>query len=123
LARFQVMRDSLSFWAGIGFATYGIGQIFYALSWPGLLPNGDSILGHLISTSAMIALVDLTILDVFLLAAVLLHWPSQKDLVGGRWLLWLIVWLAIVTAGFGLIIRFEAQLPRLLTDDGRFTTA
>ena len=47
LGRYHVLRDSLSFWVGSGFAAYGIGQIFYALTWSGLLPGGGQILGHL----------------------------------------------------------------------------
>ena len=119
--RFHVMRDPLSFWAGSGFAAYGIGQVFYALSWPGLLPNGDPILGHLTNTSAAIALVDLTILDAALLAAILAPWPRRESLTGTRWQ-WVVAGgLVIVASLFGALIFFESYLPGFVDSTGTYT--
>jgi PAS domain S-box-containing protein len=122
LGRYQVLRDSISYWAGLGFAAYGIGQIFYALTWPGLLPGGESILGHLANTPAVIALLDLTILDVFLLAAVLMRSPAKQSLAGRRWLWSVAAWLFFATALFCVLILFEPYLPVFVSQDGRFTS-
>jgi PAS domain-containing protein len=120
--RYQVLRDPLSFWAGCGFVLYGIGQIFYALSWQGVLPDGTSILGHLTNTSSWVALIDLAILSAFLLAAVLVRWPRQQSLLEKRWLTFVIALGLGATALFGIIILFESSLPKFVTDHGAFTT-
>ncbi|HSJ88056.1 MAG TPA: PAS domain S-box protein [Anaerolineales bacterium] len=121
LGRYHVMRDSLSFWVGCGFAAYGIGQIIYALTWPGLLPNGAAILGHLANTPPWIAIVDLSILSVFLLAAILIPWPTTQHFMGLRWL-WIVgLWLVLAAVGFGLLVYFESHLPLLVTPEGKFT--
>jgi PAS domain S-box-containing protein len=121
LGRYQVLRDPVSFWVGSGFAVYGIGQIFGGLSWPGLLPNGSSILGNLSSTSAWIGLVNLTFLEVFLLAAVLSPWPSQLSLPGNQWLKPVFTFLLIAVAAFSLLILVERRLPVLVDERGFFT--
>jgi len=92
LGRCRVLHDPLSYWAGIGFAVYGIGQVFFALSWPGVLPAQRSILAELPSTSALVVLIDNSLLGGLLLAALL---------------------------GFGLLIGFESVLPELVSQ-GRF---
>jgi hypothetical protein len=80
--RYHVLRDPVSIWVGSGFAVYGIGQIFYALSWPGLLAEGRGILGNLPGTPAFIVLTSLSILVIFLLAAVLIPQPASQRLPG-----------------------------------------
>ena len=120
--RYHVMRDVLSFWVGSGFAAYGIGQIFYALTWPGLLPGDQPVLGHFEHTSAWISLINLTILAACLLAAVLTRWPGRQDLFGRRWLGSVLIWLAIVVTGFGVLIYREAELGVLVDAEGRFST-
>jgi PAS domain S-box-containing protein len=121
LGRYHVLRDALSFWVGSGFAAYGIGQILYALTWPGVLPGGNSILGELANTSAWVALVDLTLLNVFLLAAVFLRWPEKQSFRSARSWLWVLVtWLLIVVLGFGLLIAFEDKLPLFIGPEGQF---
>lgn len=119
--RYQVMRDPLSFWTGSGFTAYGIGQIFYTLTWPGLMPDGSPILGDLASTPALIALVDLSILNIFLLAASLMRWPDRLSLPGNQWSRWVIVGILIVVTIFGLLILFEHSLPTLIETGGTFT--
>jgi PAS domain S-box-containing protein len=123
LGRYHVLRDPLSFWVGSGFAAYGIGQIFYALTWPGLLPSGGSILGNLANTPAWVALVDLTILTTFLIAATLMRWPKPQSLPGNSWILYIVVLLLFVIVGFSLLISFESTLQVLVTQDEKFTTA
>lgn len=121
LGHYQVLRDPISFWVGYGFAAYGIGQIFHALTWPGVLPDGSSILGQLPNTAALIALVDISLLGVLLLAAVLFGRPGKLSLVGKRWLWPLGIWLVFVLVGFGLLVLFESSVPVLVEVDGRFT--
>ena len=122
LGRYQVLRDPISFWVGCGFAAYGIGQIFYALTWPGVLPDGSSILGQLANTPALIAVLDISLLGVFLLAAVLFGRPGKQSLWGKQWV-WLVgSWLVIVLVGFGSLAFFESTLPILVSADGRFTS-
>lgn len=123
LGRYHVLRDSLSFWVGSGFAAYGIGQVFYALTWPGLLPDGRSILGQLANTSAWIAILDLTILIGFLLAATRVRAPGPQSLAGNRWLWVVLPWLFAVTAGFIVLIALESHLPLFVDSSGRFTSA
>jgi PAS domain S-box-containing protein len=121
LGRYQVLRDPVSFWSGSGFTAYGIGQIFYALTWPGLLPEDGSILGNLASTPALIALVDLTILNVFLLAASLMSWPGRLSLPGNQWSRLVSAGLLTVIVGFSLLILFEGYLPALVNEAGAYT--
>ncbi len=123
LGRYQVLRDPVSFWVGSGFAVYGLGQVFYALTWPGLLPDGSPIIGHLASTSAWIALIDLTILEVFLLAAVLNPWPNRLSLPGNQWRKLVFIYLGIAAVVFSLLILLERVLPVLVDGEAKFHTA
>ena len=120
LGHYHVMRDPLSFWVGSGFAAYGIGQIFYALSWPGLLAGGEPILGHLGNTSAWIALIDLTVLSSFLLTAVLSKWPQTQSLQGWKWLGYVFACLLASIIVFVLLISIENYLPVFISATGRF---
>jgi PAS domain S-box-containing protein len=121
LGRYQVLRDPLSFWAGVGFILYSIGQIFYALSWPGLLPDGGSILAALANTSALIALVDLSILAFFLIAAVWLRWPDRLSLPGNRWLRFVLISSAVTAVVFSTMSLFEKFLPVFISEEGVFS--
>jgi PAS domain S-box-containing protein len=124
LGRYHVMRDPLSFWVGTGFAAYGIGQIFYALTWPSVLPGGGSILGHLANTSAWIALIDLTLLNTFLVAAIFMRWPGKSSFESNKSWLWpLVAWLLFVILGFRLLISIESSLPVFISAEGRFAPA
>jgi PAS domain S-box-containing protein len=121
LGRYVVLRDPVSFWVGSGYLVYGLGQIFYALSWPDLLPNGDPILGHLANTSAWLALVDLTLLEGFLLMAVLNPWPDRFSLPGNQWLKLIFAFLLAASIVFGLSVILEKNLPVLVDANGVFT--
>jgi len=67
--RFRVLRDPTSYWTGIGFCLYGVVLVFYVLAWPGLLPDGSSILGRLPGTAAWFPAVSGTALSGCLFAA------------------------------------------------------
>jgi PAS domain-containing protein len=121
LGRFQVLRDPLSFWAGLGFASLSVGHIFHVLAWPGLLPGKRSVIARLPNTPALITDLNLTLFGGFLLAAVLLPWPGKQALAGRRWLGVVAIWLFIVTLTFSLLVSFEQDLPVLVDPDGTFT--
>jgi hypothetical protein len=58
------MRDSGSFWIGMGAAGFSIALTFYALAWPGLLPDGGSIIDSSPGAAAWFLQTGLTILSV-----------------------------------------------------------
>lgn len=121
LGRYQVLRDPVSFWVGSGFLVYSIGHIYYMLSWPSVLPVGIPILGSLASTPVWIALVNLTVFEIFLLTAVLLPWPGRLSLPGNQWIRAIVTCILTAVIGFGLLIFFEAFLPRMVDAEGIFT--
>jgi PAS domain S-box-containing protein len=121
LGRYQVLRDPLSFWVGNGFATYAIGQIFVVLTWPGLLPGDASILGHSANTSTWIGILDLVLIDAFLLLSTILRWPNQTSAIKERWIWIVVAWQLLVTAGFVSVVLGEAQLVPFIGEDGQFT--
>jgi PAS domain S-box-containing protein len=120
LGRYTLLHQPLSYWIGLGFAGYGVGQLFVVLTWPGLLPGGGSILGRLANTPSAIGVVSQTVLDVSLLAAVLARWPGERSRPASRWL-GLAAWLLGMLAVFSLLIIFEGSLPTLVKADGSFT--
>ncbi len=119
--RCQVLRNSVSFWVGIGFATLGIGQLFYVLTWPGLMPDGGAIIARLPNTSAFIANLNLTILGGFLLAAALVRWPGDRVWVSRRWLGAVAAWLFFVTLAFIILVSIEQYLPSIMRTDQTYT--
>jgi PAS domain S-box-containing protein len=121
LGRYQVLRDPVSFWVGLGFASLGIGHVFHVLTWPGLLPGGRATIARFANTSAFITELNLTILGVFLLAAVLIRWPGKQSLAGRGGLGAVAAWLCFVTLTFIFFISFEQSLPVLVSADGAFT--
>ena len=120
LGRYQVLRDPVSFWVGTGFIVYGIGQIFYSLTWPGLLPEGRFILGSLASTSAWIALLNNTIFVAFLMIAVVIPWPGRLSLPGTQWQKLVFICIIVAALIFSLLILFEGYLPALVDGAGYF---
>jgi len=122
LGRYQVLRDPVSFWVGLGFATLSIGHLFYVLAWPGLLPDGRSIIARLDNTPALITQINLTLFGGILLAAVLLRSPEKHRLVGQRGLGAVAGWLVFVTLAYILLVAFEQYLPVAVNPDGTFTT-
>lgn len=119
--RYHVMRDPLSFWVGNGFATYAIGQIFVVLTWPGLLPGDASILGHSANTPTWIGIMDLVLIDAFLLSSTILRWPNQRSVLGERWIWIVVAWQFLVLVGFSSVVLGETQLVPFLSEDGQYT--
>src|SRR5512146_3018850 len=73
LGRYRVLRDPVSYWTGLGFATATIALIFYELTWPGLKAYGGAVLSRLTSTALWTGRVGPMVLSVVLLAAVLMR--------------------------------------------------
>ena len=119
--RYSVLRDSISYWTGMGFAAFSAGFVFYLLAWPGLLRSGEPVIGTFPSTPAWVVLPVMSILAICLLAAALSRWPDGTALAGKRWLGLLVAWLFLVILGGVLTIAFEKSLPLLVEKTGTFT--
>ena len=120
VGRYRVLRDPSSFWIGMGAIGYGITLVFYALTWPGLLPGGGAILGTLPSTSAWFVQIGLTIFAVSTLAAAVAGKP-RGDLKPGLLSLSPMAAVALLILLCGLIIAWGDRLPTLVTLAGVFT--
>jgi PAS domain S-box-containing protein len=118
--RYHVLRDSISFWVGMGFAGYGVATIFYILSFPGLLPDGTSLLARWTNTPAWIMTLLLSFLGLLLLVATMIRWPGNLALAGYRWLWPLAASIAFISAAYGWLIAREAYLPVLVEESGDF---
>ncbi|HOM70982.1 MAG TPA: ATP-binding protein [Armatimonadota bacterium] len=121
--RYQVLRDPVSFWTGMAFSSLSIGLIFDILAWPGLLPEGRSIIASLSNTASVITIIVPIIPGILLIAAVLAKWPDEREFAQISWLYFVFSWLAIVTLIYILIVVFENALPVFITAEGTFTTA
>jgi PAS domain S-box-containing protein len=116
--RWQVLRDPASFWVGIAFSGFSVGMLFNFMTFPGLLPGGGSIIGHLLSTAAWAAVVAAMILSVTLLAAVQVPWPGEHAAHPARWQVPALLWLVFVTLMHVLFIVYEQDMPVLVGSTG-----
>jgi PAS domain S-box-containing protein len=121
MVRYRVLRDPISYWTGMGFVGFSVGCVFYLLAWPGLLPNGGSVIGHFPSTAAWVSLPVMSILAICLLAADLSNWPGDTALSGRSWLRLLCGWIILVILGGVLTMIIEESLPVLVEATGAFT--
>ena len=120
--RYQVLRDPASFWIGIGFSGFAVGTLFNVLTFPGLLPDGQPIIGSLSNTPAWAGTLALTILRISLLLAILLRAPGESALEGQRALWSIFAWIVFITLLNVLFVRYGAYLPVLLREDGSYTS-
>ena len=120
LGRYTVLRDPTSFWIGSGAAGFGISLVFYALTWPGVLPDGGSVISGLPGTPVWILQIGLSIFSTFLLAAVMVHVPIDESLSRDRFYPVSAAWVTIVITAFVLLIHVEPALPPLITVSGIF---
>jgi PAS domain S-box-containing protein len=123
IGRYSVLRDPPSFWIGMGAMSYGISLIFRTLSWPGMLPNGEAIIGTLPGTTAWFVQFGITILSFFLLISPMVKIPQKDDLSNGWLALLIIFWISFLSIGFMLVIESEHYLPFLVDPDGSFKTS
>ena len=121
LGRYQVLRDPAAYWIGLAFAAFGLESVFFILTWPGLLPGGRGLIAQLPNTSGWIALLELSSLNIFLLAALLGRWPGEQALTGRRWLGSVVAWLLLITLLASLGVVFEQELPLLVGPQGNLT--
>ena len=120
LGRQRVLNDTVSYWTGIAFINILISNIFYILSWPGLLANGLPIIGHNTNTAAWILINENLLIAIIFLVASFISWPGKSALKGNRWTISVAGWtLAIVLLNI-LMIAFQDHLPLLVIDD-KFT--
>lgn len=120
LGRQRVLNDSLSYWTGIAFINIFITNIFYILSWPGLLANGLPIIGHNTNTSAWIMIIENIIIATIFLISSLISWPGKSALRGSKWVISVAGWTFVVLLLNILLFHFENQLP-LLVINNKFT--
>ncbi|NTU84246.1 MAG: hypothetical protein HGA45_33575, partial [Chloroflexales bacterium] len=121
LGRYQVLRASSAYWIGLAFASFGLGLVFYLLTWPGLRPDGRALLGQSTNTAAVIRTLTGMVFGLGLLGAVVLPWPAVRSRPGRRWGWGVGAWLILLILLGSLLIAFEPRLPVLVGDDGRYT--
>jgi PAS domain S-box-containing protein len=122
IGRYYEMRDIASFRIGMGAAGFSIAITFYALAWPGLLPDGGSIIASTPGAAAWFLQIGLTILSAFFLSAVLVRQSNEKKVPGRRSLIFISVWIVFLIIAFALVARADQYLPVLVTPTGIFTT-
>ncbi len=117
LGRQRVLNDVVSYWTGIAFMNILITNIFYILSWPGLLASGLPIIGHSTNTAAWIMINENILIAIIFLVASFISWPGKSALKGNRWTISVAGWtLAIVLLNI-LMIVFQDRLPLLVIND------
>jgi PAS domain S-box-containing protein len=121
LGRWRVLRDPVSFWVGAAFSAYGIGQVFTILTFPGVVPGGEPVIGHLRNNAAWIGTVSLQLLGLSLLAAALLRWPREASLQGWRSEATVAGWLVGNVLLNVLFVALEEHMPVMVDAAGGFT--
>lgn len=121
LERYHVLRNPSSFWIGMGAQGYGVAVVFYALAWPGLLPDRGSIIANLSGTAEWFLQSGITILIIFTFAAVLLSRPRFEQMKGTALILLSLCWTAFLALFFTVAVRVESFLPTLVNYLGDFT--
>jgi signal transduction histidine kinase/ActR/RegA family two-component response regulator len=118
--RYRVLQDSASYWIGMGFTGFAVALLGYVLAWPGLLPDGTSVLANLPGTAAWLPVLAFLALWVCLqLAAWSADQPGSWRPVQNWWVA--AFTMAALTALAGvLIIAFEHRLPLLVQANGAF---
>ncbi len=119
--RFQVQRDPVSYWTGVAVLTFFTADIFYILTWPGVMPNGQGLIAHFTGTAAWIVTIAQGISGGLLLPAALVRRPMLPALTGWRWLWSVVAWVAGVSVVYLLVIIFEQRLPEMVAATGTFS--
>ncbi len=120
LGRYHVLRDLPSFWIGMGTTGFGTALVFYALTWPGLLPDGGPVIASLPGTPAWFVQLGITVFSTFLLAAVLSRRPRGGKPAGGHLPALMTAWIVFLAVAFTLVVHAEQYLPVLVTATGVF---
>lgn len=83
--RYEVLKEPVSFWMGMAFLGFTVGITFYILAWPGMRPDGRSVIAQLSNTPTFMSVLAPGLLGVVLLAAVLTRWPGERTATARRW--------------------------------------
>jgi PAS domain S-box-containing protein len=118
IGRYNVLRDPVSFWVGLGSLCFCVALVFYTLAWPELLPDRGSIIASRPDAPTWFLQIGITILSAFLLVAVLVRRTAAEALSGKRLLLVASGWTVFVVLAFILVLRAESYLPELVTPTG-----
>lgn len=121
LGRYQVLRDPVSYWIGVGQLVVGGLAVFVVLTWPGSLPTGQSIIARFPSTSSYISTFVGVVLTATVFAAALSPWPGSKSLPGRRWVWSVAGFFSLTVIACVLFVVFEDRLPTLISANGSFS--
>lgn len=113
IGQYPTFRAPALYWVATGLAAATILSVFFILTSPGLGPGGQALIARLANTSTWIALTQLTVLSLALLAAVLIEWPGEKLRAGRWWLYSVAAWLVLVILGGSVLVGLERYLPAL----------
>ncbi len=121
LGSHRALRNPVTYWIGIAFASIAIFNVFYILSWPGLHADGRQVIGFLPGTAAWIILIAQIVFSVLLIIGVSVRWPGAHSLKGRSWAWSVASWLVLATLANVLLISFEEYLPSMVGPHGTFT--
>ena len=122
LGRYRVLRDAASYWIGVGFAALWVGNLFYILAWPGLLPGGRSIIARLPGTAAWMSVIAVGLFGTLMIVAALARSPNGQPSPTRRTWAWRAVAVLLGTGlSFCLAVVVEQRLPVLVRPGGTFT--
>ena len=114
------LRNPVTYWIGIAFASMAIFNVFYILSWPGLRADGQQIIGHLPGTAAWIITIAQILFSSLLIVGVSVSWPGEHSLKGRSWAWSVAGWLVPAVLLNALLILFEDRMPSMMGQHGTF---
>jgi PAS domain S-box-containing protein len=111
--RFAVLCQAASFWIGVAFSVFAVFDVYYVLSWPGILPDQQSLVASSFNATGWFWHLQFSALALFLLMALVVPWPSASG-GGGSWRIWVALGLATALLVGWLSLVFQAYLPTLV---------
>lgn len=120
LGSHRALRNPVTYWIGIAFASMAIFNVFYILSWPGLRAEGQQVIGLLPGTAAWIITIAQILFSVLLITGVSVRWPGEHSLKGRKWSWSVASWLALAVLLNALLILFEDRVPSMMDPHGTF---
>jgi PAS domain S-box-containing protein len=121
LGSHRALRNPVTYWIGIAFASIAIFNMFYILSWPGLHADGRQVMGFIPGTAAWIITIAQIVFSVLLITGVSVRWPGAHSLKGRNWTWSVVIWLVLTALANVLVISFEDYLPSMIGPGGTFT--
>jgi PAS domain S-box-containing protein len=120
LGSHRALRNPVTYWIGIAFASMAVFNVFYILSWPGLRADGQQIIGHLPGTAAWIITIAQILFSSLLIVGVSVSWPGEHSLKGRSWAWSVAGWLVPAVLLNALLILFEDRMPSMMGQHGTF---